>query len=627
MAKSNYNEKDISFFRTELEKIRVKPNMYIGPTDDDGIFTIAREVLDNAVDEARAGRNDLVHFFITDKDFVVHDNGVGIPVKKHPQAKISTLTHVLTALQSSGKMKGDAYASSIGTHGVGIKCTNALSKSFEVWTFRKDAGGWHYTKFERGVEKAGVKKSSAPKLPNGKSAKKGTVVRWTPDEKIFGKSKFNMARIPVWAELTAYMNPGLRVILDNKGKSQEWFSKHGIREYLQNRITAMKANPYSKKMVDYSSKHLELAVAFADSEGDNMEFFTNTVRNVDKGFHADSFYKALFDSLKPYQGRNEYTPTDLREGLVGVLNLKIDAPKFSSQTKEKNVDERAQKPCYTECLTALSEFWKANKSFAKETCERAAELRKKTADFLKDKALSRNVKSANKSLSHKLAGVRGGAPIEQRELYLVEGDSAGGTAKMARFKEFQAVFPLKGKPLNVMEAAKDKINGNAEVATILAGVGIDPGLKDPMSKIQFGKIIFLADPDVDGRHINALLMGLFWKFLPSLYKNGSLYLVQAPEFMAQVGKDRYLFGDSPKEIYDQLDDKKRKPDIRHIKGWGELKVPAMREIAFQRGKRKLIQLTPPADKKGATNFQSLLGKDPTYRKRMLGLLGKEKANG
>lgn len=622
MTKTKYDESSISYFRTELEKVRAKPNMYIGPTDDDGVFTIGREVLDNAIDEARAGRNDLIRFFHTPTGMWVQDNGIGIPVKLHPQAKISTLTHVLTALQSSGKMKGDAYTSSIGTHGVGIKATNALSQSFEVWTFRKDAGGWWYTKFESGVEKVKPKKAKAPKLPDGSTPKRGTIVCWIHDPKIFGKSQFPMHRVGDWAELSAYMNPGLRIeyhqsVLKTKSKPLIFYSKLGIKEYLQKRMDGMKANPFTKKIVDHHSKHLELTVAFSDAEGDNMEFFTNTVRNVDKGFHADSFYKALFDSLKPYQGRLEYTPSDLREGLVGVLNLKIDAPKFSSQTKEKNVDERAQKPCYADCKAALDAYWKSNKSFAKEFVTRAAELRKKTADFLKDKKLSRNVKNAQAGLTTKLAGVQGNRPISEREIYLVEGDSAGGTAKRARFKDFQAVFSLKGKPLNVMDAPKDKINSNNETAGILAGIGIDPGAKNPLDKVQFGRIIFLADPDVDGRHINALLGGMFWKFLPTLYKEGRIFMLRSPEYMAEKG-DKFYFGDTKEEVWKKAGNSKI--ETRHIKGWGEIDDEPMRIIAFDPAERRLIRLLPPADKRGGRNIEELLGKDATYRKRMLGLL-------
>lgn len=791
-----YDEKSITHFSSDLAKVRSAPNMYVGPTDGDGLFTIMREVLDNAVDEARAGRNDLVHLFLRSGEYTVHDAGVGIPVRPHPGAKISTLTHVLTALQSSGKMKGDAYQASIGRHGVGIKGSNALSESFEVWTYRKDAGGWHYTKFKQGVERIGVKKTKPPRLPSGKRAQKGTVIKWTPDTTFFGKYKLNVSRIPVWAELTAYMNPGLKIVLDNEGKIKQWYSKKGIIELLEKKTAELKATPYSKKSLSYHSKHLDIALSFTDAEGDNMEFFTNTVRNEDRGFHADSFFKALFDSLKPFQKKHQYTVGDLKEGLVGILNFKIEVPNFSSQTKDKLVDERGKKPCYEECLKAFGEYWDKNKSLAREVCERAAELRKRTADFLKDKKLSRNVKKAQKNLLAKLAPVVGKTPLEERELMVVEGDSAGGTSRLARHKEFQAIFSLKGKPLNCIDTDMSRINGNKEIAGILAAIGIDPGLKNPLSKLSYGKIIFLADPDVDGPlvgstkvwladgstptleslysklskedlwvwafnnnremvrakvtsivrslvtelvqirfddgtvldstlnhgypmdtsglkvvedveectyykkaqdivpgdkivgfrmerptirqgvtepfgedlplegvyyprtvistvdlslehgtyvyclvvpetgnfliadrgyhaigssncHINALLMGLFWKFAPSLYRDGKIYMVDSPEFIAQH-KGRTYFGNSVEQVRERAGNAKL--EVRHLKGWGEVNAEPMREIVFTKGRRRLYRIEPPVDRKGGKTFEAMLGKDPTYRKQMLGLL-------
>lgn len=611
-----YDESSITYYSSDLEKIKARPHMYIGPTDGDGVFTLAREALDNSVDEARAGRNEYVSLYHQSNEFWVVDHGVGIPVKKHPEAKISTLTHVLTSLQSSGKIKGDAYESAIGTHGVGIKCTNALSSSFEVWTYRKDAGGWHYTKFERGAEKVKVKKvDKAPKLPDGTKPKLGTIVRWIPDNQVFGKHILAGERVPVWAELTAYMNPGLKVVYhDGSKKPQEWFSKNGIKDYLAKRLTKIKAEQVGKKIVDHKSKHLELAFMFTDAEGDSMEFFTNTVRNVDKGFHADSFYKALYDSLKPYQGKLEYTPSDLREGLVGVLNLKIDGPKFSSQTKEKLVDERGQKPCYEECKTVLEQFWKDNKTFAKEIAGRAADLRKKTADFLKDKKLSRQVKAAAKTLSHKLAGIQGNAPVSERELYLVEGDSAGGSVKLVRDKKRQAVFPLKGKPLNVMEVAKDKVNKNPEIATILAAIGCDPNSAKG-NQIGFGKIIVMADADRDGLHIATLLMGFFYKFMPNLYKDCNIYVLDAPEYVGEV-KSKLVFGSSKEEVFKKAG---KKIPVQHLKGWGEAPPEWLRIIALDPNSRKLIQVTPPESKKGRENFEAMLGKNPLFRKKMLGI--------
>lgn len=615
----SYSESDITGFTRDLEKIQAKPTLYIGPTDAAGLFTILREPCDNAVDEARAGRNKMINIAIAkDGACWIQDAGVGIPVKVHAKMKISTLTHVLTNLQSSGKMSGDAYKSAIGTHGVGIKATNALSKVLEVWTYRADAGGWHYTKFEKGIEKVKVKRSEPPKMPDSKGKPKlGTVIRFIPDEKFFGKAKLSIKQVADWCEMTSYMNAGLKIKLTAKGKTKEWLATDGIRTYLTKRLKDLKATPISKHFVFHNSETLEFAMHFADVEGSEMEFFTNTIRNVEQGVHADDMYKALVDALKPFKGKLDYTPTDLKEGLVGILNYKINAPQFDSQTKEKLVDGRVKGVCYTECLDVLTKFFTANKSLAKDLVSRASEIRKKTADFLKDKKLIKNVKNARAGLSSKLADVNSKCPVSERELYLVEGDSAGGTAKLARHRGFQAVFSLKGKPLNVMETSKDKVNANKEIAGIFAGIGLNLSVKNPLDSLRFGRIIFLADPDVDGRHINTLLMTLFWKYLPDLFKEGRIFMLAAPEYMTTY-KGKLHFAMSKELLYKKAGTDKC--DVRHIKGWGEVNAVDMQPMAFDIGTRRLFQLLPPRDKKGALRFSALMGKNSTYRQKLLGVI-------
>jgi DNA gyrase subunit B len=435
-----YSEKDVTGFKRDLEKVQARPNMFIGPTDGSGIYTILREACDNAVDEARAGRNTLVAvIYDADGYFWVIDNGVGIPVKPHPVMKISTLTHVLTNLQSSGKMQSKAYKHSIGTHGVGIKATNALSTEFDVWTYRQDAGeSWYHTRFEKGIETAAVAKCKPPKTPAG-VPKRGTVIRFKPSKKYFGDHKISFNQVALWAEMTSYMNSGLRIVLQVKGKKKEWHVKDGIKAYLAKRVADLDATLFSKKTITINSETMELALTFTDLEGTNVEFFTNTVRNVDGGVHADDVYRALFDSLKPFMKIKEkkkkknkgeskwpFTPADLTDGLLGLVNYKIDAPIFSGQTKEKLVDGRVKGVCHAEALDVFAKFWKDNQKLAKDMILRATELRNTTADFLKDKKLLKNVGAARKAISSKLAGVVGRTPVEERELFVVEGDSAGG---------------------------------------------------------------------------------------------------------------------------------------------------------------------------------------------------------
>jgi DNA gyrase subunit B len=622
MAKT-YNATNITYFESDLHKVRAKPQMYIGAVDNTGVFTILREAMDNAVDEYQAGNNKSVEVFIGDELWVV-DTGRGIPVEKHPVAKKSTLTVALTSLQSSGKMDasgGGAYATSIGTHGVGLKATNALSKTFDVWTCRNNQ--WWHTRFQEGDEKQAVTKANAPKLPNGKKPKIGTVIRFTPDPKVFGKHKLVPADVINWAEMTAYMNPGLTITATLKGKTKTWLSKKGIVELISKRVASVSANVLGKMFV-YSSKQMDLALAFTDAEKSAdpkkplMGAYTNTVSNIEGGTHLTAFNDALFRSLKEYKtAKCDFTPTDLRDGLIGVLNYKIASPRFDSQTKEKLVDERVGKPCLEECVKALTEFWSKNKAMAKAIAQRAADLRKLTYDFQKNKKLIKDLKEFKKGkilLPGKLTGCPKCKP-EKRELFLVEGDSAGGTAKLARNKNYQEVFYLRGKILNAMRSTDAQVLANEEVKGILTAIGFDPSLKDPLSKLRVGRIIWLSDPDDDGYHINTLGLTLLYKYLPKLFEQGKVFIVEASEYTAKVNGKR-VFGNSLDDLA-KLNGGKVPNTALHIKGWGEVNADALREMAFDPKTRRMWRIEDPTDR--GEVFTKIMSDDPTYRKKMLGV--------
>lgn len=617
MAKT-YDASNITYFESDLHKVRAKPQMYIGAVDNTGVFTILREAMDNAVDEYQAGNNKSVEIFLGADELWVVDTGRGIPVEKHPVAKKSTLTVALTSLQSSGKMDatgGGAYATSIGTHGVGLKATNALSRAFDVWTCRKNE--WWHTRFEAGNEKKPVTKAKAPKLPNGKTPKTGTIIRFIPDPTIFGKHKLVPKDVINWAEMTAYMNPGLTISATMNGKTKTWLSKRGITELIEKRVTESKANLVGKMFV-HSSKQMDLAIAFTDAEGVSMNAYTNTVFNLEGGTHLVAFYDALFRSLKDYKGpKCDFTPTDLREGMIGVLNYKIASPRFDSQTKEKLVDERVAKPCLAECEDVLKKFWDKNKSMAKALTQRAAELRKATFDFQQNKKLMRELKPSSKSkmlLPGKLTGCPKCKP-EKRELFLVEGDSAGGTAKLARNKDYQEVFYLRGKILNSMRSKDSQVFASEEVIGILKAIGFDPSHKDPMSNLRVGRIIWLSDPDDDGYHINTLGLTLLYKYLPRLFDLGKVFIVAASEYTAKVGGKR-VYGNSLEAIA-KLNGGKVPNTTLHIKGWGEVNPDTLRELAFDPNTRRMYRVMPPTD--GGKVFRFIMSDDPTYRKKMLGV--------
>ena len=615
--KFTYTEKDISYTKNDLEKIRLSPGMYIGPLDSDGIFNLLREVCDNALDEAKAGRNNLVHVSITDQPITVVDAGVGIPVKKHPQAKISTLTYILTVLQSSGKMKGNAYKHSIGRHGAGLKAVNALSSMLKVWTYRQDAGGWHVTEFKQGKQTIAVKKCTAPKLPGGKALKSGTMIQFQPDTSMFGKAKLVVKRVLEWAKISAYLNPNVTIKIDHAGKSQVFLSKNGPADYLENKLKQLELTAVGKPIIA-STEAIDIAIAFTESQDCHMDWFTNTVRNADGGHHADSMVKALMASLKPYAGKSKFTVSDLKAGLVGLFNLRMDVPTFSGQTKDKLVDERAKQPCYDEVLSVLTAWWAKNKTQARTIIQRASEYNKAVVDFRQNAKAMRQLKvpkSQKVLLPGKLVQAYGVKPGD-KELILVEGDSAAGTCKAARFPH-QEVLSLRGKILNAARYSTAKVLESAEVIGILQAIGFNPALKEPTQHLRVGRITLLPDQDVDGRHICSLLLTLLWKYVPSLIKEGRVHTVAAKEFTVEYN-GKQVFANSLEEIR-KLCDGNLPKNISHIKGWGELEPEHLRVMAFDAKTRRLYRVLPPKDAKSAKEFDLVMAEDPTYRKKLLGV--------
>lgn len=625
---SSYSEKNIERF-AGLAGIRKKPTPYIGPTDSDGLWTLWREPADNAVDQALAGRNDTVHLVQdTEKNvYWVADNGEGIPVgekvfenERGKKEKLSTF-YVVTGLTHGGSnFSGDTI--SRGTHGIGIKATNAMSTTFKVWTHRE--GKWWAIEYKSGKLTKDVHKSSPPKMPHGIKAARGTVVRFSPELPLFRKGvSMDPQNIRNWCELTSYLVPKLKVKYTNaKGKTVTLVTK-GPSAFITKQLETLKVTQTGKTFT-FSSKEADIAVAFTDAEGsDLVHAYTNGLRNKEGGEHLKALVDALAKSLaslskKDKNGKLRYTPSDLRDGLIGLVNYKISAPQFNNQPKDKLIDERVYAIAFPQFLKAWSEFWKTHKSMAKAIIDRAETLRSKTNEFLHDKKLIKNVKAATKGLAAKLADVSGNKfPVERRELYLVEGDSAGGTAKLARDRAFQATFACRGKPLNVMDRGKDKVQANKEVVGIFASLGLELGKKNPLDTIRFGKIVLLADPDVDGRHINCLWLALFWQYLPSLFKDGRIFMVVSPEYMARY-RGKVYFGMTKEAVYKKAGTDK--VDVRHIKGWGEVSAEDMRPLAFEIGHRRLWRILPPKDKKGVLEFSALMGKDSKYRQKLLGVV-------
>lgn len=604
-----------------LSGIRAKATMYIGPTDSSGLWTIWREPGDNAADLTLKGLNKSVHL-IADPNKVgywVIDSGPGFPVKmdtfisEHGQPEKLNTFYVATGLPHAGS-NFDSDNASRGTHGIGIKATNAMSKLFKVITFSK--GEWWEIQYLDAKLSKEPFKSKAPKLPHGIKIKSGTALYFEPDLKLFDKgSKMQLEEILEWCDISSYLVPNFSIQYTNaKGKSRTFKTK-GLSEYVNNLIAKFDATQNGKTFF-HQDTFVDVAIAFTSADNDTLNAFTNGLKNAAGGVHADAVYSAIAKSLKPYQGKLKFQPADLRSGLLGLVNCKIPAPRFNNQKKDGLLDDRAKEVTLEPVTKALSTFWSQNKKMAQEICKRASELRKLTMDFKADRDLIKKAKGATRGMSKKFAGISDSkTPIEDRELYIVEGDSAGGTAKQARNKKFQATFAIRGKPLNVMDAPKAKIHGNKEITGILAGIGMTDEKK--AEAINFGKIIFLADPDVDGHHINCLLMTMFYKLRPDLYEKGKIFLLKSPEYMTSH-KGKFYYGETKEDIYKQIGNKN--VDVQHVKGWGELNADEMEPIAFDTSTRQLIQILPPSNDNEHNKFKKLMGSNADYRKAMLGVI-------
>ncbi len=610
----SYSAKDVKVFKN-LEAVRNRPTTYIGPVDSSGKYTILKEALDNALDEAQAGRNDSVHLVYDGKYYWIADNGGGIPVEKHPTEKISTLEVVVGQINAGAKFNSDAYTNARGTHGIGVSATNAMSELFQVWTFRNKK--WYSIQFKQGKKTLDVNQCSAPKIPELGVWKKGTVVKFCPDETLFDQgSTMDWKAVVAWAELSSILNEGFRVVLVKGGKRKEFYSNDGVASHLDKLVADNSATRLGAKSFILKDAVVDVAVAFTDYDGTVIKAYTNGLLNIDGGKHVDSFFNALVKVLSKYKlDSHKFTATDLREGVVGLVNMKMSTPQFNNQPKDKLVDSRVPGLLDALFLKALTDFFDSNKTLAKAICQRADKLKELRDSFKENKkalaATSKAVKSSN--LPIKL--LKSEAPPELRELFICEGDSAVGSGKLARDSRYQELLPIRGKITNVLKKSEAASLQSATIVEILQALHLDPSIESPADKLRVGKIIILTDADSDGCHIAVLLQTLFAVFSIDLFKKGKVYIARCPEYMA-LYKGKYFYGDSVEDVRKQV--KGVNLDILHMKGLGEMAPAALAEVAFNPATRRLTKVKA-VSKSDFKEFCALMAEDVSYRKKLLGL--------
>jgi len=637
-----YKESDIQVLKG-LEHVRRRPAMYIGDTAARGLHHLAYEVVDNAIDEALAGYCDKISLVLNKNGSItIEDNGRGIPTGKHPTEKISALEVVMTQLNAGGKFNRDTYKVSGGLHGVGVSVVNALSEYLIAEVYRD--GKIFYQKYLRGKPESTVKSKGKVK------SKTGTRVTFYPDKDIFRDITFKYETIEARLRELAYLNKDLTIIIKDErngnGKSNEFRFKGGIVDfvkYLDENEKSMSGKPIYIS-AERENVDVEVAFQYNASYNDNIYSYVNDINTHEGGTHLEGFKTALTRTLNNYGLKNNIiksdkttlTGDDFREGLTCVLNIKVPEPQFEGQTKTKLGNSEVKGIVQSICSEQLNNFLEENPSNAKkiiEKCLRAAEAREAAR---KARELTRRKNALEISgLPGKLADCSITDP-DQCEIYLVEGDSAGGSAKQGRDRRFQAILPLKGKILNVEKARINKIVENEEIRSIVTALGAGLGNSDEFdeSKVRYGKIILMCDADIDGSHIRTLLLTFFYRHMKEIIDTGKLYIAQPPLYKIKKGKtELYAYDDLERDdILKSLKVSKRKTQkddetvqvsenknvsISRFKGLGEMNPEQLWSTTMNPETRTILLVTNENAAAADKMFRTLMGEEVEPRRKFI----------
>ena len=609
-----------------LEAVRKRPGMYIGSVSARGLHHLVYEIVDNSVDEALAGYCKNIHVTIEPGNVIkVEDDGRGIPVDIHPKTKISAAETVYTVLHAGGKFGGDSgYKVSGGLHGVGSSVVNALSTWTEV-TIQRD-GGIYQMSFERG-------KTVKPLQRIGDSDKTGTTVRFLADDTIFETLEYEYEILENRLREMAFLTKGLRITLTDEReetpKKADFCYEGGLIsfvEFLNKNREKLNPKPiYIEKNGDFP---IEIAIQYTTSYSENIYSFVNNINTIEGGTHLEGFKRSLTKVFNDYARSHNILKDkdgnlqgeDIREGITAVISVKVKEPQFEGQTKTKLGNSEVTGAVQSVMNEELSAFLEENPAVAKAVLEkcisasRAREAARKARELVRRK----NVLEST-TLPGKLADCSSNKP-EECEVYIVEGDSAGGSAKQGRDRRFQAILPLWGKMLNVEKARADKIYNNDKLQPVILAVGAGIGADFDITKIRYGKIIIMADADVDGAHIRTLLLTFFFRYMRPLVENGNVFLAQPPLYkLSKKGmQDIYCYTDNDlAERYKELEEKGIARDqlgLQRYKGLGEMNPEQLWETTMNPENRILVQVTMEDAMKADETITLLMGDEVTPRR-------------
>ncbi|GBG56731.1 DNA gyrase subunit B [Sporomusaceae bacterium FL31] len=603
-----------------LEAVRKRPGMYIGSTSSKGLHHLVYEVVDNSIDEALAGYCDKVNVVIhQDNSISVTDNGRGIPVDMHETGK-PAVEVVLTILHAGGKFGGEGYKVSGGLHGVGVSVVNALSTNLDVEV--KLNGKIHHIAFERGI-------TVKPLTIVGTTEETGTKVTFKPDAEIFEETVYSFDILKQRLRELAFLNKGITITLSDERDniSETFYYEGGIRSFVQH-LNKNKDVVHPEPIYFSGTKDttmVEIALQYNDSYVENVFSFVNNINTQEGGTHLSGFKIALTRSANDFarkinmlkEADDNLSGEDIREGLTGIISVKIREPQFEGQTKTKLGNSEVRGIVDSIVSEGLSEFFEENPAITKKIIEKAVMASRAREAARKARELTRRKNALEfSSLPGKLADCSIKDPM-QTEIYLVEGDSAGGSAKQGRDRRFQAILPLRGKIINVEKARLDKILNNEEIRTMITAFGNGIAEEFDLEKSRYGKIIIMTDADVDGAHIRTLLLTFFYRYMQPLLEAGRIYIAQPPLYLVKKGRESwYLYSD------DELDTLltrigRENINVQRYKGLGEMNPEQLWETTMNPEGRTILQVTLEDAIQADEIFSVLMGDKVEPRRKFI----------